>query len=77
MAQLVARDVWDVDAAGSNPVTPTKLVLYAQKISPFRKIGADFLFTITILLFSPKNTVFAQTLSFGTGHRFCVLVQPF
>ena len=23
MAQLVARDVWDVDAAGSNPVTPT------------------------------------------------------
>ena len=24
MAQLVARDVWDVDAAGSNPVTPTK-----------------------------------------------------
>ena len=25
MAQLVARDVWDVDAAGSNPVTPTKI----------------------------------------------------
>ena len=24
MAQLVARDIWDVDAAGSNPVTPTK-----------------------------------------------------
>ena len=24
VAQLVARDVWDVDAAGSNPVTPTK-----------------------------------------------------
>ena len=24
MAQMVARDVWDVDAAGSNPVTPTK-----------------------------------------------------
>ena len=23
MAQLVARDIWDVDAAGSNPVTPT------------------------------------------------------
>ncbi len=23
VAQLVARDVWDVDAAGSNPVTPT------------------------------------------------------
>ena len=25
VAQLVARDVWDVDAAGSNPVTPTKI----------------------------------------------------
>ena len=27
MAQLVARDIWDVDAAGSNPVTPTKNTL--------------------------------------------------
>ena len=25
MAQLVARDVWDVDAAGSNPVISTKI----------------------------------------------------
>ena len=25
VAQLVARDVWDVDAAGSNPVTPTNI----------------------------------------------------
>ena len=25
MAQLVARDVWDVDAAGSSPVIPTKI----------------------------------------------------
>ena len=32
VAQLVARDVWDVDAAGSNPVTPTKIaVLTARK----------------------------------------------
>ena len=27
VAQLVARDVWDVDAAGSNPVTPTKIAV--------------------------------------------------
>ena len=26
VAQLVARDVWDVDAAGSNPVTPTIII---------------------------------------------------
>ena len=25
VAQLVARDVWDVDAAGSNPVISTKI----------------------------------------------------
>ena len=37
MAQLVARDVWDVDAAGSNPVTPTKNPLD-------RLIPEDFLF---------------------------------
>ena len=24
VAQLEARDIWDVDAAGSNPVTPTR-----------------------------------------------------
>ncbi len=24
VAQLVAREVWDFDAAGSSPVTPTK-----------------------------------------------------
>ena len=35
MAQLVARDIWDVDAAGSNPVTPTK--------NP-STLSADFLF---------------------------------
>ena len=69
VAQLVARDVWDVDAAGSNPVTPTKLVLYAQKISPFHKIRTDFLFIISNLLLCQKTTVSNKTLSFGTRHR--------
>ena len=31
VAQLVARDVWDVDAAGSNPVTPTN--------NPLKRLG--------------------------------------
>ena len=30
VAQLVARDVWDVDAAGSNPVTPTISSVHSQ-----------------------------------------------
>ena len=39
VAQLVARDVWDVDAAGSNPVTPTKN-------PPNLLISEDFLFYV-------------------------------
>lgn len=27
MAQLVAREVWDFDAVGSNPATPTKIAV--------------------------------------------------
>ncbi len=33
VAQLVARDVWDVDAAGSSPVIPTKNK--ERRIAPF------------------------------------------
>ena len=58
VAQLVARDVWDVDAAGSNPVTPTKLVLYAQKISPFHKIRTDFFVYYLQLALVPKDHSF-------------------
>ena len=35
VAQLVARVLWEHDVAGSNPVIPTKLVLYAQKNQSF------------------------------------------
>ncbi len=31
VAQLVARDIWDVEAAGSNPVTPTKNAVLTAK----------------------------------------------
>ena len=41
VAQLVARDVWDVDAAGSNPVTPTK---NQPKTSLFRLVFGWFLY---------------------------------
>ena len=39
MAQLVARDVWDVDAAGSNPVTPMK---NQPEMRFFAPLSADF-----------------------------------
>ena len=47
VAQLVARDVWDVDAAGSNPVTPTNTGIHKafeyqkSRIRPHesRKVG--------------------------------------
>ena len=42
VAQLVARDVWDVDAAGSNPVTPTKNRGFDRKIKAVRGILAAF-----------------------------------
>ena len=43
VAQLVARDVWDVDAAGSNPVTPTKISGFDRKVKAVRGILAAFL----------------------------------
>lgn len=43
MAQLVARDIWDVDAAGSNPVTPTK---NQPEMRFFAPLSADFLLII-------------------------------
>ena len=43
VAQLVARDVWDVDAAGSNPVTPTKIcALCTKKSVLFIRLGLIF-----------------------------------
>ena len=43
VAQLVARDVWDVDAAGSNPVTPTKIcALCTKKSVLFVRLGLIF-----------------------------------
>ena len=45
MAQLVARDIWDVDAAGSNPVTPTK---NQPKMRFFAPLSADFLLMLDV-----------------------------
>ena len=43
MAQLVAREVWDFDAVGSNPATPTK---NQPKMRFFTPLSADLLLII-------------------------------
>ena len=45
VAQLVARDIWDVEAAGSNPVTPTKIAVLTAKFKTARDHLAVFYFT--------------------------------
>ena len=60
VAQLVARLLWEQDVAGSNPVIPTILVLYAQKNSHFRKILAVFLFILYIGCFVQNRIFFIK-----------------
>ena len=43
MAQLVAREVWDFDAVGSNPATPTKNQPKMRFSAP---LSADFMLII-------------------------------
>ncbi len=43
VAQLVAREVWDFDAVGSNPATPTKNQPKMRFSAP---LSADFFLTI-------------------------------
>ena len=57
MAQLVAREVWDFDAVGSNPATPTK---NQPKMRIFAPLSADF--PLIIDTFPPlrKNPLTAE-----------------
>jgi hypothetical protein len=45
VAQLVAREVWDFDAVGSNPATPTKNQPKMRFLTP---LSADFLLIIDV-----------------------------
>ena len=57
VAQLVAREVWDFDAAGSNPVTPTK---NQPKMRLFAPLSADFLLIIGFYPPLRKNPLTAE-----------------
>ena len=58
VAQLVARDVWDVDAAGSNPVTPTILALKSNFQSFFLCLLHRKYLGLTIDFVSPLRYLF-------------------
>ncbi len=78
VAQLVARDVWDVDAAGSNPVTPTKICDFRTKKSVlFARLGLIFCLFSTTYSAIKRPQFFTQTFSFGTRHRFGVFLRVF
>ena len=51
VAQLVARDVWDVDAAGSNPVTPTK----NQICRWFGSLIFQYIYSLESIMYQPKE----------------------
>ena len=57
MAQLVAREVWDFDAVGSNPATPTK---NQPKMRFFAPLSADFLLIIGFYPPLRKNPLTAE-----------------
>lgn len=50
MAQLVAREVWDFDAVGSNPATPTKILTESRVYSPLSVIFYAYLGILPPLL---------------------------
>ena len=57
VAQLVAREVWDFDAVGSNPATPTKKRGFDRKIKAVRSILAAFYHHL-LGVYHGKNHVF-------------------
>ena len=50
VAQLVARLLWEQDAAGSNPVTPTKILTESRVYSPLSVIFYAYLGILPPLL---------------------------
>ena len=58
MAQLVAREVWDFDAVGSNPATPTKNQPKMRFSAP---LSADFMLIIGFYPPLLENPLTAET----------------
>ncbi len=66
---LVERLLREQEVGCSNHLTPTILVLYAQKISPFRKIRTDFLFVFYKSLLRRFCSFFTRAQVPGTRDR--------
>ena len=50
VAQLVARQFWELDVAGSSPVTPTKILTESRVYSPLSVVFYAYLGVSTPLL---------------------------
>ena len=74
---LVERLLREQEVGCSNHLTPTILVLYAQKISPFRKIRTDFLFVFHKSLLRRFCAFFARAQVPGTRDRFESILRSF
>ena len=72
VAQLVARDVWDVDAAGSNPVTPMKNQPERRQHVP---LSADF-FRIAKIFFKNLLTLPLTVMIYLTCKKETALFLP-
>ena len=72
-----AFTVREQEVGCSNHLTPTILVLYAQKISPFRKIGTDFLFVFHKSTKCRFCLIFARAQVPGTRDRFESILRSF
>ena len=77
MAQLVAREVWDFDAAGSSPVTPTNAGIYTASDYPNRgfdrKKAAEFPLRLFTILFRETDNRFIRQKGINTN--FCRMLR--
>ena len=58
VAQLVARNVWDVEVAGSSPVTPTRTLEFSDELKPAMRPKGQT--QVRVLSPRPQNRHFVE-----------------